>query len=716
MTRSCDTECALIWLGKEIKNSIITPSSSSPTPVSRCVPRSPKVLATGMPPKTDEFPFGYGRSDIHTCPNYQNVVATPVKQNPRQRHVVRQASGSLGRKASDKVHLCSIKEPIDSLDIRGEVPQTSTRTTNCFVGQPNNVEVVNNNSQKSSHVAANPFASTRTVFLRDNDPSNVQYTNTPTSQDLQQRHLPFPATRRDFEAHLETPQSSRSQHINAIGSENFALRRHISDNCCGRLDRFELQDKPSHKKPSSSGRKLTWLHEERNSDAIGSCRPPRFSQTVLDDSNTRPALRRYVSENHITVSPPPFLSRHYSIDLDTSRLVEHQYINESRQSSRVAVDKSSIGRRGCTEERPTLRRNLSDDVVDYSSYRNHPNRWQLQQSLPRHCTPEDVHFSTATRRNSPQRFFSDHVLDNLRVANDGTLGRPMHSESNSSRKNQYAGITRYPTTPNSAERKQTRDFAPIKCVPPVPQQPSHTNEKYRAISVDSPQDVLSNDSTSLSKSSHSDVDSIVMSNHDLHPVSLRRKPSLRLYNRRNTLRTKSQSDSGILSTRNISPVDYDMPQGKSEDTTRINKQGSIHANRKGLSKSFSMHSIIEEKSHEKRIRSSQKPIARLRVDSNRDIEVAPGIFAHLRGAEETWNAITTGYASQYECGECAQRFCAIRDASYFICPSCKCIGTSGFQSTHGGVGLGLNVEFLWPREVEEIQRVVGNAPRLSSRR
>lgn len=85
------------------------------------------------------------------------------------------------------------------------------------------------------------------------------------------------------------------------------------------------------------------------------------------------------------------------------------------------------------------------------------------------------------------------------------------------------------------------------------------------------------------------------------------------------------------------------------------------------------------------------------------IEVATGIFAQLRGAEETTMAIKNDFFMPCECPCCSETIFCIQDADFVLCPNCRIIFPMGertdTKNCFGGVGLGFCME-----ELARIQR------------
>jgi hypothetical protein len=61
----------------------------------------------------------------------------------------------------------------------------------------------------------------------------------------------------------------------------------------------------------------------------------------------------------------------------------------------------------------------------------------------------------------------------------------------------------------------------------------------------------------------------------------------------------------------------------------------------------------------------------LKERARKEIEVCPGVFMLLRGAEETLQAIESGFAIEAMCFCCEQGLQCIADADLVICPDCR---------------------------------------------
>jgi hypothetical protein len=84
------------------------------------------------------------------------------------------------------------------------------------------------------------------------------------------------------------------------------------------------------------------------------------------------------------------------------------------------------------------------------------------------------------------------------------------------------------------------------------------------------------------------------------------------------------------------------------------------------------------------------------LPSQSSIEISPGVQVHLRGADETWEAIEHDYYMPTECICCESTIFCIRDADYVLCPDCRVVSRLEDSSSRGigGVGLGFKYEDL----------------------
>jgi hypothetical protein len=78
------------------------------------------------------------------------------------------------------------------------------------------------------------------------------------------------------------------------------------------------------------------------------------------------------------------------------------------------------------------------------------------------------------------------------------------------------------------------------------------------------------------------------------------------------------------------------------------------------------------------------------------IEIFPGVYVRLRGADETWKAIENDYYMPAECICCESTIFCIQNADYVLCPDCRVVSrmeSLSYRRT-GGVGLGFKYEDL----------------------
>jgi hypothetical protein len=89
------------------------------------------------------------------------------------------------------------------------------------------------------------------------------------------------------------------------------------------------------------------------------------------------------------------------------------------------------------------------------------------------------------------------------------------------------------------------------------------------------------------------------------------------------------------------------------------------------------------------------------------IEVAPGEYMRLRGAQETWEAVQQDFYIPGTCICCQETLFCIQDALFVLCPICDAVSPSQqgkiliSDRYDGGVGLGFVIDELiqWQREI-----------------
>lgn len=92
--------------------------------------------------------------------------------------------------------------------------------------------------------------------------------------------------------------------------------------------------------------------------------------------------------------------------------------------------------------------------------------------------------------------------------------------------------------------------------------------------------------------------------------------------------------------------------------------------------------------------------------SQKSIEIAPGEFLTLRGANETWQSIQNDEFMPASCSCCHETIFCIQDAGFVLCPFCRVVSPMHGNSPDAGVGLGFCMEDLakWQEQIRNEQR------------
>lgn len=124
------------------------------------------------------------------------------------------------------------------------------------------------------------------------------------------------------------------------------------------------------------------------------------------------------------------------------------------------------------------------------------------------------------------------------------------------------------------------------------------------------------------------------------------------------------------------PLYNNLPQD--DDNVDKNTTPDQHSHLHDSNSSMSLNSSIH---------SSSRPI----------LEVAPGVFLPLRGADETRQAVKEDKFISHKCTECHRELFCIADAAQILCPACQYVqplwGSDALEN-EGGVGLGFTVDDL----------------------
>ena len=92
------------------------------------------------------------------------------------------------------------------------------------------------------------------------------------------------------------------------------------------------------------------------------------------------------------------------------------------------------------------------------------------------------------------------------------------------------------------------------------------------------------------------------------------------------------------------------------------------------------------------------------------VEITPGVFAPLRGSDETWHAIEDGFSTRVDCILCTTSLLCIADADYVLCPECRVVSPTNTHELKlppnhvGGVGLGLKASEQAPARASRAAR------------
>jgi hypothetical protein len=94
--------------------------------------------------------------------------------------------------------------------------------------------------------------------------------------------------------------------------------------------------------------------------------------------------------------------------------------------------------------------------------------------------------------------------------------------------------------------------------------------------------------------------------------------------------------------------------------------------------------------------SSSSDLSQVPSPSPMTIEISPGVYVRLRGANETWKAIENDFYMPAECICCESTIFCIQNADFVLCPDCRVVSRMECVSSRGmgGVGLGFKYEDL----------------------
>jgi hypothetical protein len=131
---------------------------------------------------------------------------------------------------------------------------------------------------------------------------------------------------------------------------------------------------------------------------------------------------------------------------------------------------------------------------------------------------------------------------------------------------------------------------------------------------------------------------------------------------------------------------------RSLSNRRLEEQGNVSRGRTHFSNG---QDIVHDHNHTSRVLRSFKNFSSpAQVEQNQfplQVEIAPGVFASVRGANETWAAVEEGNVEHSECICCSMRLVCIADAEYVLCPECRVVIPMSGLFHACGVGLGMSL-------------------------
>ena len=149
----------------------------------------------------------------------------------------------------------------------------------------------------------------------------------------------------------------------------------------------------------------------------------------------------------------------------------------------------------------------------------------------------------------------------------------------------------------------------------------------------------------------------------------------------------------------LPPVLEQYPQSSSAKKSLLYKHTPSHINYHGAE---NCHDDLHHRSsvwHE-----VQPGVQHIHYDAKNDskpkmgatmIEVSPGEFLRLRGADETWKAIHNDFYVPSACVMCDMTIFCIQDAVFVLCPECLVVSPIEgvvYDGYDGGVGMGFTIE------------------------
>jgi len=197
-------------------------------------------------------------------------------------------------------------------------------------------------------------------------------------------------------------------------------------------------------------------------------------------------------------------------------------------------------------------------------------------------------------------------------------------------------------------------------------------------------------------------------------TTMKTEPTTRHYNDRNDNTASCFDNSEPRGRYHHQSVHSDIPSlVESENSTSVesswNEEDDWNSKKSPCEDYYSGYGYAEggQSAYSKQMACCQERALR----NKKTIEISPGEYLRLRGADETWKAIQHDFYMPSKCSCCCTTIFCIQDANFILCPECRVVspmpGVYYEGSNDGGVGLGFTMEELaqWQKDIERNRKV-----------